>query len=492
MQCLFFALILQRPLQTEGRSRGFRIWGPSATQIVAPGTVTLLCILRLAYEGWQGWQDILQAAVMLVPVVGAGAIAVSRIQPCFGQTSGPDASSQSLSGVQYRSEAQTRYILSICWYILGSLNLAGYLMASYNNYKASDPYTVSKWAWLASWTHFGKKTEEPPAHVFHSIGSVLRALGDHAWLNAVGWDVIFSAVSLSAWAAVSSADPRGMFKCALWPWLDGTLEAAEQPAEYVVDTTEPLFRVVRDETEKGMEKMMDSGRQAKQYVDQYIEENAHRMGFGPDRRLTKAGRRAASSAAQMVGLQNGDEDDDDAQYPATGSDGDAAEQARARRAHIAKNGKGHDGDDEGWNEVRSRKSSSPTKRRGRPPKERSASQGPGAGGSSSRPASRSRTRTQENGHGHSHGHGHGMRLRNATETVPGKHANRSQSGGWLPDGARRAMQDLPSASEVGGMVTPDVVEGVQAAGLAVALFAMGGLGLASAGVYGADGVKLCP
>jgi len=77
MQCLFFALILQHPIPEHGRNKAARRWGPSAAQVLIPGVLTLLCVPRLAAETRVGWQNILQAVVMIAPVVGAGLLAVS-------------------------------------------------------------------------------------------------------------------------------------------------------------------------------------------------------------------------------------------------------------------------------------------------------------------------------------------------------------------------------------------------------------------------------
>ena len=54
-----------------------------------------------------------------------------------------------------------------------------------------------------------------------AIAGVLGALGDHPAVNAVGWDVLISALSLGIWSIVRGVDVEGMVKCSIWPWHSG-------------------------------------------------------------------------------------------------------------------------------------------------------------------------------------------------------------------------------------------------------------------------------
>ncbi|TKA36763.1 hypothetical protein B0A54_11633 [Friedmanniomyces endolithicus] len=419
----------------------------------------------------------------------------------------------------YGSRGQARHVLSVIWWTIGMACLVTHLVATYNGYLASDPASENGRWWLPSLDRF-RRSGDKPAHMFHSIGSILSALGDHAWLNAVGWDVLFSTASIGLWVAVSSADPRSIAKCALWPWLDGTLEAAQDAAEYVQETTEPYVEA----TKQGMSDLQDAAqpylKKSKQGISdfneaaqpylkktkEYLDDEREYLGEVWDRnapdaqevmkkakkgvdvgleRVGTASIRAVSSAAQLINGHGGTDEKADSLFTQRSSNApDVARQARARRTYNEQS-KGQDHDDQGdWDEVRSKKSPSPTKRRGRPP-----SAGPKRASSAPRKAtSRSRTR---NGEGQSAPtKRRSSRLRNLTDNIPGTSQDSDERSGWLPDGreiTRTLRNSLPSSAAL--RITADIVEGAEAGGLTLGLFVFGGLGLASAGVFGADGMQ---
>ncbi|KAK3116760.1 hypothetical protein LTR53_002526 [Teratosphaeriaceae sp. CCFEE 6253] len=501
LQCLFFALLLQTPRL----HRTSQQWPPPLVPVLGPGIAGLICVWALGVETRAGWLNALQAGVMLGPVVGAWWLAVS---PAPAASPSPShraiilmcgENPQNLDVKSFRARAVTPAppVLALYWYTLGSLSLLSYLLASYSNYTTSAPYSTGRWWALPTWATFHKtagNNNHPLPHILHSLATVLRALGDHAWLNAVGWDVVFSALTLSAWAALHSADPRGIFTCALWPWLDGTLEVAEQAAGYVQQTTEPYVEA----TTQYAGEVGATLRKTRRYVDGKSRDLGVNAGL---EKLGAVGQRAVSSAAQLVTGHGGEEADEDKDAEFDGRAlrrrsghhaPDAAREARARRDYDSRAaGRKKDGHEEGedWDEVRSRKSPSPTKRRGRPPKERSASEGPEATRSSSRVASRSRTRNTERAG--SPAKRRSSRLRNLTEPAPGTIADRLAHVGWLPgrQGLARGLQGLhvPTAGAL-GVTGEEAVQGAEAAGVALALWALGGLGLVGAGVYGADGL----
>lgn len=52
---------------------------------------------------------------------------------------------------------------------------------------------------------------------------VFGTLGDDPWINAVGWDVLFSGVGLCIWSVINSDDCRAMIQCEFFssfrfPW----------------------------------------------------------------------------------------------------------------------------------------------------------------------------------------------------------------------------------------------------------------------------------
>jgi hypothetical protein len=66
---------------------------------------------------------------------------------------------------------------------------------------------------------------------------IFAALGEHSWVNALGWDVIFSLVSLLMCSYVSSPDVGDMVKCTFCPWLDEVVAVVQKGAKDVDEAT---------------------------------------------------------------------------------------------------------------------------------------------------------------------------------------------------------------------------------------------------------------
>ncbi|KAK5726812.1 hypothetical protein LTR15_002701 [Elasticomyces elasticus] len=515
MQCLFFVFNLDMIDHRRAARVDVYRQGPLPVIVLGTSVVSMIFVLLLSSESARaGWMNVLHSGVMFVPILGAWMLSRSRRVRDWT--------------LRYRTAKQGRSALTIIWWITGLFCIVSHLMAIHGAYMASDPSNRGRW-WLPSLDRF-RSSSNKPAHVFHSIRSVLGALGDHAWLNAVGWDVIFSLLSVSLWSAVSSAAPAEMVKCALYPWLDGAIEVAQEAAGYVQETTEPYIDATRQgfgdlqdaaepylkKTRQGLGELHEAAqpyvRKSKEYLDdggEYLENVWDRN--APDaqevmkkakkgvnsglEQLSSVSKRAVSSAAQLVtgnsidedfdnlfgtGTSNGPDAELDSFFGTRSSNGsDAARQARARRTY---NEQARDtGDEENWKTVRSRKSPSPTKRRGRPPKDRSASEVPGQVRSASRASvSRSRTRNDERPSSPTPMKRRSSRLRNISSIAD------SDERSWgLPDTGKvarvlRRNSLLPEKIEI----TSDVVEGAEAAGLTLGLAIFGGLGLASVGVFG--------
>ncbi|KAK1033858.1 hypothetical protein LTS16_015929 [Friedmanniomyces endolithicus] len=524
MQCLFFALLLHKTDGDPGTTshRGYRRHQPLGQVVLVPAVLSLACVLHLPFETRAGWLDILQCLVMVLPMCAAAVLQVSNLVRCTPDdmlTLWQDRDRMDAWVKSYGSGGQAKHVLSLIWWTIGMACLITHLVATYNGYLASDPAGENGRWWIPSLDRF-RRSSDKPAHMFHSIGSILSALGDHAWLNAVGWDVLFSTVSIGLWAAVSSADPRSMAKCALWPWLDGTLEVAQDAAEYVHETTEPYIEATKQsvsdlqdaaqpylkKSKQGISDLQDAAQPYLKKTKEYLDDEREYLGEVWDRnapdaqgvmkkakkgmnvgleRVGTASKRAVSSAAQLVNGHGATDEDADSTFTQRSSNAtDVARQARARRTYNEQS-KGQDNDDQGdWDEVRSKKSPSPTKRRGRPP-----SAGPKRASSAPRKAaSRSRTRNDE-GQG-SPTKRRSSRLRNMPDSFPGASQDGDERSGWVPDGreiTRTLRKSLPSSADL--RITSDVVEGVEAAGLTLGFFVFGGLGLASAGVFGADAMQ---
>ena len=102
-------------------------------------------------------------------------------------------------------------------------------------------------------------------HIPKEVGSaswgVIEELGDHPWINALGWDVLFSVLGLCGWSIISSANVRDMLQCTLMPWLDDIEEAME-------DTVEEVQHVIEEVASRASSVAQNVQETAGEYTDQ--------------------------------------------------------------------------------------------------------------------------------------------------------------------------------------------------------------------------------
>lgn len=82
--------------------------------------------------------------------------------------------------------------------------------------------------WLVPWRDESHPRIRENRHVDVAI---LDALGGHPWINAVGWDVLFSVIALGFWSVLSSTNARDMLRRTVWPTLDKDVEGREAAAK---------------------------------------------------------------------------------------------------------------------------------------------------------------------------------------------------------------------------------------------------------------------
>ncbi|KXT07119.1 hypothetical protein AC578_2313 [Pseudocercospora eumusae] len=104
----------------------------------------------------------------------------------------------------------------------GLLSTVLHLYSSYRAFVEANPERFSQWA---QFTYFSPWRHTSITFVYNTAFYILGTLGDHAWVNALAWDVLFSIISLCAYSAASRADTRGMLQCSIAPWLDDFIEA---------------------------------------------------------------------------------------------------------------------------------------------------------------------------------------------------------------------------------------------------------------------------
>jgi len=333
-------------------------------------------------------------------------------------------------------------LLSTVWFAISVLMLCLHIYTTFSAFSESVATSRTRWfiPGLGRVTRSGRTKE--------TARKVLGSLGEHPWINAVGWDVLFSQLGLCLWAFLSDADVRGMLKCTLWPWLDETIEAVGEGVERVGEAVDPYARVSMEKAQQMREPLEEYARQgmtvAKETAgraSEWLEE--HEM----DLKSTK--RRIGKAADALMQGLNDDEDDD-------GND-----QPEEIDYH----------DDRYWQEAVHQ---SPRKRGASPRK--SSGRGRGKVNESNEEAEHDGTVKR-------------MTRSRSRDTLNGDPAVRArrQSKKRVPQGQeRRSSMNLFNRLPIQVRVPRGVTYGAEAAGLAWALFSVGGLGVASAGVYGAD------
>ncbi|PPJ49812.1 hypothetical protein CBER1_03329 [Cercospora berteroae] len=290
------------------------------------------------------------------------------------------------------------------WAIVGILSLLLHLHALWQCFEEASPGKLWRWTHLA----LLQPWHDAKYNVFKdSTFRVFGILGGHPWINALGWDVIFSTAGVCMSSVICDTDARAMLQCSLMPWLADALVVAEHGAE-----------VVQDAADEGLTKGMEVMKQAQASVTAGLV-TATRKGLDKAQQLaSKSNLDIAESIEEKIRRVK---DLVDAQGRTINDDGETLRKSRVQRGNDRRITRSFGAEtDAGLSPRRNLRSTSA----------RSSSRTPAR--SSSRKGSKRQT--------------------------------------------RRASS-----------LTPDEASGIaEQGGLAYALFLVGGLGLASAGSFGAD------
>ncbi|KAK5128860.1 hypothetical protein LTR85_000193 [Meristemomyces frigidus] len=466
-QSLYYALLLLKPAPLLRRKQN---WMPHQAVAILPIAFEVLGLAYLpsAYQriiadkstlflSAPVFFNVLQASLVALPAVIA--VVIRDYLPLSW-------------GTRRASSADAKKDLLLFWYIISLTALALHIFSTVRAF-------YEAWTMMPRWLSFFygpiklKKPGYSEARV-SGFASILGQLGSHDRLGAVAWDVVLSTGSLCYWATVSSADVRSMLKCSLWPWIDETIEAVQEGAgvlqekaerymeamqegvDHFQEVAEPYAKDLRKRAKKTMKTAGPYLETAHEYMDEGLDQAARyarnavnlAAAQGPPGYSCNA-----HSIARALGYSKGGEQEED----------DMPEEDD----HV---------DDSEWTEVRRGRAASP-KKRGRPAKsQRSASKSPAPppGGA----ASRSRTRTSERPS--SPTKRRSSRIKKlAAPTVNAR--SRGRHGGEDGDDTEPWYR---RASRI--EVSEELAGDFEAAGLTMGLFVVGGLGMASASVFGGD------
>lgn len=364
------------------------------------------------------------------------------------------------------------------WYIIAIAVLVLHVSTTLNALR--EAWRDASWiSWFVGLHRFRKAEGEKSSAVW----SILVTLGDHSWLSALGWDVLLSAASLCLWSVFSSASVLGMVKCTLWPWLDETVEFAQDSAEALQDATEPYLDAMQERVEYVQEAAApyakDVRKRAKRAIknaEPYLETAANYVGDGLDqmRRLKED---AVNAAKAQLNQQS-----DDAESP--------DDQDEISEREVVYEDEDEDEDESEWMDSRKYRGVSP-KKRGRPAKgsKRSPSKSP-APPAGRQTSSRSRSRTSERQAAPSKRRSTRLQKLTAAQlkAQAAKQERKPDGEGTEPWYSRMSLGSVkvPTLQAPAVEVPGGVTDGVEAVGLTWGLFFLGGLGLASVGVFGAD------
>ncbi|KAK3717012.1 hypothetical protein LTR37_006067 [Vermiconidia calcicola] len=132
--------------------------------------------------------------------------------------------------------------LHVVWFTISVASAALYLHSIVMAYRETDVENPYGWhrlgavGWRDPTKHYRNATI-----VQDTTRSVFGSFGDHVWISALGVDVLLSGFGLCCWAVVNSSDAGSMVKCSLFPWLDEAYLMAEHAGEQIRDTTEELY-----------------------------------------------------------------------------------------------------------------------------------------------------------------------------------------------------------------------------------------------------------
>ncbi|KAK4631240.1 hypothetical protein CLAFUW4_03494 [Fulvia fulva] len=449
MQSVFFAQILLRPRQTEDyNGKKVDFWIPRPVWVLGIGAIEAFCLGVLptllqwmseasseAASIWNFIFGLVQAVLILAPFV----IAISDE-----------------IGDDYTSAETARKTLSKAWCVLSVLSAASHIWTSVLAFREANPAgwfgRHSRWGgqlgWFIPWRNEYYRSKD----VGSAGWSIFEELGDHPWINAVGWDVVFSVLGLCIWSVISSANVRDMLQCTFMPWLDDIEDVVEDVVENAMERVHQMTEEVVSKAgsaAQGVQEIFDDVvDQAQLFVEPALEQASRTaedvrdktapMLDSAKKRLQEAwsqkpelpklpGAPKLLSKRSSRALPGTDESDEDAQVD----------------RHTSK-------------KTRARATAQPTTRALRSRKAAGSR-------SASRPAQTKPRRGRSGGLGGASG----------------------LSGGNDSAGRRGRHQSLSStASEVMAAAI-----NAEAAGVTWVLWVVGGLGMASAGVYGADQIS---
>ncbi|KAF2213327.1 hypothetical protein CERZMDRAFT_84176 [Cercospora zeae-maydis SCOH1-5] len=195
VQALFTALILLVPTRREKRK---------PRRFVQPGFITAVAVL-LALA-------LLASPWTLTKFENSRSSAVNAWQSTFAFGRG------------------LLLVMSLVLPMILTFELALNMLHSPNTTETPNCFQEASPGRLWRWTHLALLQPWHDAQYNVLKDSTFRV---YPWINALGWDVIFSAPGVCLFSVLGDTNAREMVQCSLMPWLDDALLAAAHVAEVV-------------------------------------------------------------------------------------------------------------------------------------------------------------------------------------------------------------------------------------------------------------------
>ncbi|CAK3859284.1 Hypothetical predicted protein [Lecanosticta acicola] len=290
LQAVSYALFLLWP-RTDPRE----IWAPSVSSTIWTTGVHVVMLIGVSWQvhnisarssWWSiGMFNCMQLLLILVP---------------FWHV-------RNWHGTWYSSYSVAKKQLSKTWFAMSVLSTLLYAYSSYFAFLEANPRgwlgEHNRWWGQLSWFIPWRIEPSPSQQVGRGAMVVTGLLGDHPWINALGWDVLASVIGLLIWSAYGSVNVRAMLQCSFCPWLDDFEEAGEgvlskisHEVEGAVEATQRHTENLKRATHRSMRRVSEVASEVGEEVKE-LAEHARRSyldeGDGGPRRYVRFYRRGS-------------------------------------------------------------------------------------------------------------------------------------------------------------------------------------------------------
>lgn len=233
-QCLLFALLVLLPIRRTGKVRVPRSWFAIGTVVLQKyccyGYGVFLSKRRPLPQGEGITEASIQAFLWSMKFASV-AVPVYSVSHCSSPQGKYTAKLMRLTqfltpqtiGSKTIPFARAKRSLSIALYVMAVLSVFAYWDIVCGVWEKTKRRRRQSF-FTGTPTHQFFQRRNPMDHLGSPVMEMFGLFGSNQWSNALAFDVLFSAVSLACWSMAANLDSRGMVKCSLCPWWDQIIE----------------------------------------------------------------------------------------------------------------------------------------------------------------------------------------------------------------------------------------------------------------------------